>query len=118
LAPERISRAKEQNDSLAAEKLFSRKSVDSSIVAADWTLNLTVRTPLNAIINYLEIVMENPLDESTREIIEKASNASRSLVYVIDDLLNLTNADDGNIPTPMETFDLGATGKRLCLSRA
>ncbi|KAH6678577.1 putative phytochrome-like histidine kinase PHY2p [Halenospora varia] len=68
-----------------------------------------VRTPLNAIINYLEMALENKLDDSTRELLDKAHTASRSLIYVIDDLLNLTKAEEGPINTIDDTFDLGAT---------
>ncbi|CAL3968741.1 unnamed protein product [Diplocarpon coronariae] len=68
-----------------------------------------VRTPLNAIVNYLEMALENPLDASTRDNLNKAHKASRSLVYVIDDLLNLTRAEDGPINSPDEVFDLGVT---------
>ena len=73
--------------------------------------NNVVRTPLNAIINYLELALENKLDESTLDTLEKAHKASRSLVYVIDDLLNLTKAEEGKIEAPQEVFDLGATGQ-------
>jgi light-regulated signal transduction histidine kinase (bacteriophytochrome)/CheY-like chemotaxis protein len=68
-----------------------------------------VRTPLNAIVNYLEIALENHIDDNTREILSKAHEASRSLIYVIDDLLNLTKAEDTPFSTPGEAFDLGAT---------
>ena len=68
-----------------------------------------VRTPLNAIVNYLEIALENPIDETTRDNLQKAYKASRSLIYVIDDLLNLTKVEDGRIVGPEESFDLGAT---------
>ncbi|KAL2067218.1 hypothetical protein VTL71DRAFT_1642 [Oculimacula yallundae] len=68
-----------------------------------------VRTPLNAIINYLEIALENSIDDLTRDLLGKAHKASRSLVYVIDDLLNLTKAEDGPINSPQEVFDLGVT---------
>lgn len=72
-----------------------------------------VRTPLNAIVNYLEMALENKIDENTRDILSKAHKASRSLIYVIDDLLNLTKAEDGAVHTStQETFDLGATGRR------
>jgi len=70
-----------------------------------------VRTPLNAIVNYLEMALENKLADNTREILSKAHNASKSLIYVIDDLLNLTKAE-GDSPvysSVKETFDLGAT---------
>lgn len=68
-----------------------------------------VRTPLNAIVNYLEMALENKIDDSTRDILTKAHKASRSLIYVIDDLLNLTKVEDGPITSVEETFDLGAT---------
>jgi len=69
-----------------------------------------VRTPLNAIINYLEMALENKLEEGTREQLDKAHKASRSLIYVIDDLLNLTKAEDGPVSSNMEDiFDLGST---------
>lgn len=70
----------------------------------------TVRTPLNAIINYLEIALESELDEITLQVIAQAHKASKSLVYVIDDLLNLTKAEGRQVFVPMDTFDLGATG--------
>ncbi|PBP21530.1 sensor histidine kinase/response regulator [Diplocarpon rosae] len=68
-----------------------------------------VRTPLNAIVNYLEMALEKPLDDSARDSLSKAHKASRSLVYVIDDLLNLTKAEDGPMISPDEIFDLGVT---------
>jgi light-regulated signal transduction histidine kinase (bacteriophytochrome) len=70
-----------------------------------------VRTPLNAIINYLEIALETPLEEQTREILNKAHEASKSLIYVLDDLLNLTKAQDGSHYrfSSEENFDLTET---------
>jgi signal transduction histidine kinase len=41
-----------------------------------------VRTPLNAITNYLEIALEGTLDQETRDSLTKSSSASKSLVYV------------------------------------
>jgi light-regulated signal transduction histidine kinase (bacteriophytochrome) len=75
-----------------------------------------VRTPLNAIINYLELALENNLDNNTRELLSKAHNASRSLIYVIDDLLNLTKAEGVPLAASGETFDLGATVSEVITS--
>ncbi|KAJ5096797.1 hypothetical protein N7456_007518 [Penicillium angulare] len=47
------------------------------------------RTPLNAVINYLEIAMESTLDEETRENLVRSYTASKSLVYIMNDLLDL-----------------------------
>ncbi|KAL1982108.1 hypothetical protein VTN96DRAFT_1763 [Rasamsonia emersonii] len=70
-----------------------------------------VRTPLNAIINYLEIALESSLDSETRENLAKSHSASKSLIYVINDLLDLTNTERGQNLIKDETFDLSATFK-------
>ena len=48
-----------------------------------------VRTPLNAIINYLEIALESNLNEAAKEAIGVALGSSKSLIYIINDLLVL-----------------------------
>lgn len=68
-----------------------------------------VRTPLNAIINYLEIALEGALDSETRESLIKSHSASKSLIYVINDLLDLTNTEKGHQLIKDETFDLQTT---------
>ncbi|KAI9736558.1 MAG: hypothetical protein M1818_006069 [Claussenomyces sp. TS43310] len=68
-----------------------------------------VRTPLNAIINYLEIALEGALDHETRENLAKSHSASKSLIYVINDLLDLTKTEEGRELIKYEVFDLPAT---------
>jgi light-regulated signal transduction histidine kinase (bacteriophytochrome) len=68
-----------------------------------------VRTPLNAIINYLEIALEGALDTETRESLTKSHSASKSLIYVINDLLDLTNTEKGQELIKDESFDLQST---------
>ena len=68
-----------------------------------------VRTPLNAIINYLEIALEGAIDQETRENLSKSHSASKSLVYVINDLLDLTKTEEGNDLIKDEVFDLPTT---------
>lgn len=65
-----------------------------------------VRTPLNAIINYLEIALEGQLDQDTRENLSRSHSASKSLVYVINDLLDLTKTEGGQSLVKDESFDL------------
>jgi len=68
-----------------------------------------VRTPLNAIINYLEIALEGALDQETRDNLAKSHSASKSLIYVINDLLDLTKAEEGQDLIQDAIFDLPAT---------
>ena len=67
-----------------------------------------VRTPLNAIINYLEIALEGSLDQETRENLAKSHSASKSLIYVINDLLDLTKTEEGKNLVKDEIFNLAA----------
>ncbi|UNI22711.1 hypothetical protein JDV02_008573 [Purpureocillium takamizusanense] len=67
-----------------------------------------VRTPLNAIINYLEIALEGSLDKETRENLARSHSASKSLIYVINDLLDLTKTEEGQNLVKDEIFDLTA----------
>ena len=68
-----------------------------------------VRTPLNAIINYLEIALEGAIDQETRENLAKSHSASKSLIYVINDLLDLTKTEEGHNLVRDEIFDLPST---------
>lgn len=70
-----------------------------------------VRTPLNAIINYLEIALEGTLDHETRENLARSHSASKSLIYVINDLLDLTKTEEGGPLIKGEAFDLKGTLK-------
>ena len=70
-----------------------------------------VRTPLNAIINYLEIALEGSLDQETRDNLSKSHSASKSLIYVINDLLDLTKTEAGVELIRDESMDLLATFK-------
>ncbi|KIJ54813.1 hypothetical protein M422DRAFT_152482 [Sphaerobolus stellatus SS14] len=75
-----------------------------------------VRTPLNHIINYLELALNGPLDGETRENLRRSHTASKacrfprgSLLFTINDLLDLTRLESGNETSFNEPFDLHAT---------
>ncbi|KAE9983103.1 hypothetical protein BLS_004939 [Venturia inaequalis] len=70
-----------------------------------------VRTPLNAIINYLEIALEGSLDQETRDNLAKSHSASKSLIYVINDLLDLTKTEEGGDLVKGDIFNLKETLK-------
>jgi len=65
-----------------------------------------VRTPLNAIVNYLEMALEGPLDTDTRDALSKSYSASKSLVHVINDLLDLTRTEQGEALLLEEPVDI------------
>jgi signal transduction histidine kinase len=76
-------------------------------------LFFTVRTPLNHIINYLELALDGQLDTETRENLSRSHMASKSLLFTINDLLDLTRVESGNETAFNDPFDL-----RQCISDA
>ncbi|KUJ12195.1 uncharacterized protein LY89DRAFT_593827 [Mollisia scopiformis] len=71
------------------------------------------RTPLNSIINYLEIVLEDNLDKRARLHLQRSLQASKSLVFVVNDLLNLTEVEDAVYNMYQEYIDLKALMRSL-----
>ncbi|KAF7322650.1 ATP-binding cassette transporter [Mycena chlorophos] len=65
-----------------------------------------VRTPLNHIINYLELALNGQLDDETRDNLNRSHAASKSLLFTINDLLDLTRLESGNETSFNEPFDL------------
>lgn len=59
----------------------------------------------------MEIALEGTLDPETRESLAKSHSASKSLIYVINDLLDLTKAEAGQELIKYEVFDLPGTIK-------
>lgn len=49
---------------------------------------------MNSIINYLEVALEEPLDERARQHLFRSLQASKALVFVVNDLLSLTEVED------------------------
>ncbi|EPQ54663.1 hypothetical protein GLOTRDRAFT_116494 [Gloeophyllum trabeum ATCC 11539] len=67
-----------------------------------------VRTPLNHIINYLEMALNGPLDLETRDNLSRSHAASKSLLLTINDLLDLTRLESGNETSFSEPFNIRA----------
>lgn len=72
-----------------------------------------VRTPLNHIINYLELALDGQLDSETRENLSRSHVASKSLLFTINDLLDLTRIESGNETAFNDPFDM-----RQCIGEA
>ncbi|EGO23709.1 Fph type histidine kinase [Serpula lacrymans var. lacrymans S7.9] len=67
-----------------------------------------VRTPLNHIINYLEMALNGPLDLETRDNLSRSHAASKNLLFTINDLLDLTRLESGHETSFNEPFNLQA----------
>jgi PAS domain S-box-containing protein len=65
-----------------------------------------IRTPMNAVINLTYLLEQSSLDQEQRELLDKIKIASRSLLGVINDVLDLSKIEAGQLRVTSEAFAL------------
>lgn len=97
------------------------RSAEASALAARtrFLTNMThhVRTPLHGMLGMTELVLESDLDDEQRHCLNAVERSGRSLLRILDNILDLTRADAGEIrlrPQPTDLADLA----RSCANRA
>ncbi|MBT8113745.1 MAG: response regulator [Arenicella sp.] len=65
-----------------------------------------VRTPLNAIIGLSEILLGTKLDDAQYDYMSTINTGAKSMIVLIDDLLDITKIEAGRVDIRPETVDL------------
>lgn len=68
-----------------------------------------LRTPMHQITGLADMLLDDGLPESQRELVELLKNATGSLTDIIRDILNYVQLDQGAASALMESFSLRAT---------
>jgi signal transduction histidine kinase/ActR/RegA family two-component response regulator len=68
-----------------------------------------LRTPMNGVLGVLDILDDTPLDPEQRDHVRSARAAGRSLLGIIDDILDLAKVEAGMVVLSPAPFDLRAT---------
>ncbi len=67
-----------------------------------------IRTPMNDIIGLYNIALRNPgLDQDTRELVSQIGVSAKHLVSLINDILDISLIESGNIKLKNEEFSFG-----------
>ncbi len=103
----------------------SRQLVEASLAKSQFLANMSheLRTPLNAIIGYSEMIQEDVQEKGINEFIpdlKKIREAGKHLLGIINDILDLSKIESGNVSLHLEEFkismmiqDLGTTAVPL-----
>ncbi|MDR1873904.1 MAG: response regulator [Synergistaceae bacterium] len=72
------------------------------------TMSHEIRTPLNAIIGLSEVEIQNELPGKTRENLEKIYNAGSILLGIVNDILDISKIESGNLELLPAEYDIAS----------
>lgn len=65
-----------------------------------------IRTPLNGIIGTADLLLQNKLSEQQEHLIQVIRNAGEDLLIIVNDILDLSKLEHGNVKISATPFDL------------
>ena len=92
-----------------------RAAEDASRAKSRFLANVSheIRSPMNAIMGLTELTLRSSLDDRQRDYLEKALAASRSLLKVIEAILDYSRLDSDRLELSREPFSAGELLERL-----
>ncbi|WDF65328.1 GAF domain-containing hybrid sensor histidine kinase/response regulator [Flavobacterium sp. KACC 22763] len=93
-----------------------RKIAERAVLARDSFLaNMSheIRTPLNAIIGFTDLLAQTELNDTQRDYIGSVQIAGENLLLIVNDILDLSKIESGNLTIETESFNLKKTLKHV-----
>jgi PAS domain S-box-containing protein len=87
----------------AAEAAEAANAAKSAFVA---NMSHEIRTPMNAVLNVAYLLAQSPLDGDQKGLVDKLDIAGRALMALIDDILDLSKIEAGEMAIAHEPFSL------------
>ncbi|MCI9843499.1 ATP-binding protein [Flavobacterium pectinovorum] len=101
-----------KNIELNAQKKIAERAV---LVKDSFLANMSheIRTPLNAIIGFTDLLAQTKLDNIQRDYIDSVQIAGENLLLIINDILDLSKIESGNLTIDEHPFNLKKTLKHV-----
>ncbi|WP_163407243.1 GAF domain-containing hybrid sensor histidine kinase/response regulator [Flavobacterium ajazii] len=93
-----------------------KKIAERAVLAKDSFLaNMSheIRTPLNAVIGFTELLSQTDLNNTQLDYVESVQTAGENLLLIINDILDLSKIESGNLAIEAEPFNLKKTLKHV-----
>jgi len=91
-----ITELKEQ--SFALEKAL-QEAKGANLAKSDFLANMSheIRTPMNGVLGSLQVMKQDDLSDSSKEMVEMGITSSKNLLSIINDILDLSKIESNNI---------------------
>lgn len=101
-----------KNIQLATQKKIAEKAV---LARDSFLANMSheIRTPLNAIVGFTDLLAQTELDETQQDYIGSVQIAGENLLLIVNDILDLSKIESGNLSIESEAFNLKKTLKHV-----
>src|SRR6202142_1018626 len=99
-----IYRKQEDEELLKARDTAMEASRAKSLFLAN--MSHEIRTPMNSIIGFTELLQKTQINKTQRENLQIVDNNSRTLLEIINDILDLSKIESGKLKTETTGFDL------------
>jgi PAS domain S-box-containing protein len=100
-----------QRDAQARLEAEERSKIKSSFLAH---MSHEIRTPLNAVIGLAGLLGRTQLDARQRSQLEKIDTAGRHLLALVNDILDMSKIEAGQLTLERSDFDLVAVLQNVC----
>lgn len=101
-----------KNIELDTQKKIAERAVSAkdSFLA---NMSHEIRTPLNAIIGFTDLLAQTTLDDVQKDYISNVQVAGENLLLIINDILDLSKIESGNLIIEAQPFNLKKTLKHV-----
>jgi len=109
-----IASARDVTVRVELEQLLTRarhKAEDAARAKSEFLANMSheIRTPMNGVLGFAELMLQDDLSDSHRRHVEMIVQSGRSMMLILNDILDLSKIEAGQITVQSAPVDLAMT---------